>query len=178
MKARADARRSKADPESAELLKEYYPAEPGRTYVYRNEFPSRKKGTFTRTVMNVQRRGNKLVVEWEEREDGPGVGRKWKAERSWRGVLDGKTWVVRTPLREGTRWDGAQGSFEIASLDDGADVPAGRFDECLVVARKAGENEGALIFAKGVGLVRALMAGEDMAFGYALVSVKAGKRGA
>lgn len=80
------------------------------------------------------------------------------------GVRDQKRYLLRNPVRTGTRWTNVVSvssveRYEIVSADEPCDAPAGAWAHCVVVKSRNQVQEGkALVnemtFAPGVGIVR------------------------
>jgi len=137
-------------------LREYYPIEKGRAYIYRIIFP--KKVRLIRKLTNVVENGRTVTARWEEempRKHHPPSRRKWAVKRSSYGVHEEREWVLRTPLRKGREWTGKSGKFIIETVNGRVTVPAGSFSDCVRVYMKSTDYaEGFSVYAKGVGLVK------------------------
>lgn len=168
------------------LLEDYYPIIEGRVYRYRYESAEwPQKSTATMRVKNVSSAGGKTTAVWEETNPDPPDPkepwvRKWNAERSAEGVMEGdkdwSQWVIRTPLRVDTTWESGASKFTIRSLKKTVKVPAGVFKDCLAIGYEAeGIGGGTLYYAKGVGLVRSSQWGEWVPYDYWLKSVTDGQ---
>ncbi len=130
--------------------KDYYPLAAGETWVYKAKMLGREE---THTVILGPERdgyfhddsGGSLAYD--------GVG-----------LRDERRYLLKEPLRQGEKWTsvtgvGAAEQYEIISAYAPCSVPAGKFEDCIVVrssipaeAGKTLQNE--MTFARKVGLVR------------------------
>ena len=80
------------------------------------------------------------------------------------GVRDQKRYLLRNPIEVGTRWTNVVSvssveSYEITSVDDACETPAGAFKNCVMVKSSNRVKEGETLindmtFAPHVGIVR------------------------
>ncbi len=80
------------------------------------------------------------------------------------GVRDQKRYLLRNPIEVGTKWTNVVSvssieSYEIVSVDDVCETPAGKFTNCVVVHSSNRVKDGEMLlndmsFAPKVGIVR------------------------
>lgn len=141
----------------------------------------------TRLEYSVERSGEsgRLLVEHLSAEGGVRVRRTWTgadgraqvetslAQRRADGVYFDGALALPAPARPGASWSSPPRRFRVESLDASAEVPAGRFADCLRVVYLIAEGDagsGEKLFAPGVGLVRELCADEADPYEVSLVA--------
>lgn len=106
-----------------------------------------------------------VVIELVREEDGTFFDRTGgKLSSDGFGITDGVRYLLQNPVRKGTRWHNvvsatATERYTILSALAPCEVPAGRFDDCVVVESRIRVDDtrslvNTMTFARGVGLVR------------------------
>jgi hypothetical protein len=95
--------------------------------------------------------------------------------RSDFGVYSGKRKLFPLPPKVGAKWNVPPEDFELMSLEERVEVPAGRFERCmrvhyLIGAGDAGDGE--IFYAPGVGLVKEVCRDEAAPYELKLVGYK------
>ena len=134
-------------------LQEYYPLQVGNCWTYVTSFQGQPQADLKTCIVR-EERGYFI-------DDRPAPSRlKYDAE----GLRDGGVrYLLKAPLQKGARWMSVADvrtveRYEILSVDEDVQVPAGHFHDCVVVRMEVRMDEkhvmhNLLTFAPGVGIV-------------------------
>lgn len=127
----------------------YYPLEVGWKWAYDVERDGQK---ILATYAVVRRHGDIAVVQAGDEDLTYVVNRDGIARRDEDGSLD---FLLRGPVAAGTTWKLGAGEARIAAVRETADVPAGRFEGCVVVEQRRTDpvRVARTVLAPGIGPV-------------------------
>jgi hypothetical protein len=151
-----------------EEMNRFMPCSIGLTVEYRDEPKEGEKGaplTMTETIRGPGKEPrtcviDRLVIKPDGAKDKDAWVREMLSDRiANAGWIDRmvafRTPLLRTPIRAGRKWHFNTTDFEIKSVGDTYDVPAGTFEGCIRVTERStdGAHEAYSIYAPGVGLI-------------------------
>lgn len=150
-----------------EDLTNFFPYKPGNTWKY--EGKGMENTTFIQTVVN--RSGNKyqLTIEngativanvIEVNKDSVVNTYRQEDAYDYANLMTQPSNIniimLMTPLREGTFWISEENHYEIIDTDRDIEVPAGRFEDCIVVKKTYKDQRDSMLFyyKRDIGLVQ------------------------
>jgi hypothetical protein len=117
------------------------------------EITNQKEKTFTLHIFAYKERGTGFDEFIAPSSNGL---QRITAKEKEKGKRDAQPrFFLKKPLEIGTRWENADGWYEITATDETITVPAGTFEHCIEVTNKSGTGRVTIvsIYAPGVGVV-------------------------
>jgi len=147
---------------------QYFPVEPGKTWVYIYNGPYDPEGEAKNTVSLSEeevKRGGEMYYEMKSIFTSTGSPEPVESKTFIRATDDGAVYGINPSISEdeylfmpaspekGEVWTGLSGSSEINATDATIETPEGTMSNCVVVESLAGQSKAYSYYQEGKGLV-------------------------